>query len=358
MLDERRPRPTTSSASGGCSATSGSTSSAAPTARRSRSSTRAAIRGSVRTRHARRRLALEHAGVRARSAQRRARAARRIARCRAPQRRACARFPRHARPSWSTCWPRTRGSADGLATAVAVLLRTPEDAARMPLIVHQAAAGTRRAARTRVRRARGRASSTRARAWPMVWTILCSESWARFDVAATARASGESYLAHAAVARAKLFRQACAAVPARPRARRRSALRPSQRAGAAARRRRAIRRIPPANLRGWRAAFPNGRLVTRARPGPRGDRLRLPAAAWSRASSARAARAGSTPAVRGASRCRASSSASERGCAGADDGACARVRRDAERAGRAQHRHGRGDEERGAGAVDEASGAA
>ena len=84
----------------------------------------------------------------------------------------------------------------------------------------------------------------------MVWTILCGESWARFGVAATAGASGGSFLAHAAVARARLFGRACCGRPARA---------AGDRTGAASS---AVPVLllagsadpldPPANLRGWR----------------------------------------------------------------------------------------------------------
>jgi hypothetical protein len=45
------------------------------------------------------------------------------------------------------------------------------------------------------------------------WVILCSEPWASFDPSATARDGAGSYLAAAAVARARLFRRACMVVP-------------------------------------------------------------------------------------------------------------------------------------------------
>ena len=107
-----RPRPTTSSASGRCSATSGSTSSAAPTAPRWRSSTLSRHPGSVRT------VTLDGGSLwsipvyelAGRNAERALRAA--IARCHTP-RTACLRAFPAPRPSWTSCWPRTRGAPTG-----------------------------------------------------------------------------------------------------------------------------------------------------------------------------------------------------------------------------------------------------
>ena len=89
------------------------------------------------------------------------------------------------------------------------------------------------------------------------WVILCSEPWARQDTVATARAGAASYLAGAAVARARLFRRACRAVP-------KGRVPP---AGAVVRAPVLLLAggadplDPVANLHGWRRAFPNGRLV-------------------------------------------------------------------------------------------------
>ena len=112
-----------------------------------------------------------------------------------------------------------------------------------------------------VRRARGRRSSTRRSRLPMFWVTICNEGWARFDVAATARASRGSYLAHAAVARARLFRTACAAVP-----------RQAETAGTGQPWSSSVPVLllagdddpqdPPANLAGWRKTFPSGRLIS------------------------------------------------------------------------------------------------
>jgi pimeloyl-ACP methyl ester carboxylesterase len=92
------------------------------------------------------------------------------------------------------------------------------------------------------------------------WVILCSEPWAGFDPAATMRLGRGSYLARAALERARLFRRACRVVP-------------EGRGLAGAGSMRAVRvpalllagsadpLDPPANLRGWRKVFPDGRLV-------------------------------------------------------------------------------------------------
>ena len=155
---------------------------------------------------------------------------------------------------------RARRDADRLATAIAVLLRTPEDAARVPLVVHAAAAGDDAPLEREYAEHVGRELDARSRL-AMFWMILCGEPWARFDPSATARESAGSYLAPAGVARAALFHQACASVPA--------GAGPAEPAGEwsvprsrPAAGRRADPQDPPANLRGWRAIFPNGRLVT------------------------------------------------------------------------------------------------
>ena len=98
------------------------------------------------------------------------------------------------------------------------------------------------------------------------WVILCSEPWAAFDPATTARVGAGSDLAQAAVARARLFRRACRVVPKglvppdadSPRVVRVPTL---LLAGSA------DPLDPVANLRGWRRLFPNGRLIVVAGAG-------------------------------------------------------------------------------------------
>ena len=181
-----------------------------------------------------------------------------IARCRAQA--ACRRaFPgtRGELTRVLALHPRT---ADALATTVAVLLRSPEEAARVPLLVHEAASGE-GAPLAREFAARVGAELDARSRLPLFWMTICNEGWARFDVAATAQASRGSYLARASAARARLFRRACAAVP-------RSATRTwsggswSSRVPVLLLAGDADPQDPPANLAGWRTAFPNGRLVS------------------------------------------------------------------------------------------------
>ena len=92
------------------------------------------------------------------------------------------------------------------------------------------------------------------------WVILCSEPWAAFDPVATVRSSRGSYLASAALARARLFRHVCDVVP-KGRVpddadRLRVVLAPVLLLAGSA-----DPLDPVANLRGWRWVFPHGRLV-------------------------------------------------------------------------------------------------
>jgi pimeloyl-ACP methyl ester carboxylesterase len=92
------------------------------------------------------------------------------------------------------------------------------------------------------------------------WVILCSEPWADFDPATTARAAAGSYLTSAAVARARLFRRACDVVPRGP-VPANAAVNEVARAPVLLLAGGADPLDPVANLRGWHRAFPNGRLV-------------------------------------------------------------------------------------------------
>ena len=209
-------------------------------------------------RDARRRLAAEHPGVRAGGAQRRARAARRDR----PLPRAAigvpARVPGHA------------GRARRVAGRAPAAGRPPGDGDR-GAAAHARERGSRpagrppgrrrrrRAARARARGARRAASSTRAPAWR--WSgRSCAASRGRASTSPRrrGRAAGASSRTPA-VARAKLFRQVCSAVPPAPAPP--AAPRPSARARAAARRQRRPARSSgePARLA---RTFPNGRLVT------------------------------------------------------------------------------------------------
>jgi pimeloyl-ACP methyl ester carboxylesterase len=91
----------------------------------------------------------------------------------------------------------------------------------------------------------------------MVWVELCSEAWASLDPAATARVAGGSFLAQAALDRARVFARACRVVP---REREPAGFGPSAvpvllLAGSA------DPLDPPANVRGFRHTFRNGKLV-------------------------------------------------------------------------------------------------
>ena len=102
---------------------------------------------------------------------------------------------------------------DDIAWTVDWLSETAENAALIPFAVNTAAHGDYTPlATTYAYRLGGSNLEALARLVPF-WVILCSEPWAAFDPAATARAGRGSYLAEAAVARARLFRRACAVVP-------------------------------------------------------------------------------------------------------------------------------------------------
>jgi pimeloyl-ACP methyl ester carboxylesterase len=149
--------------------------------------------------------------------------------------------------------------SDAVAWTVDTLSETAEDAAIIPFAVNAAVHGDYTTlAQTYAARLGESNLDPRARLVPF-WVILCSEPWAHFDPSATALAGRGSYLVDAAVARARLFRRACAVVPKG---------RVPKDAG-----RRVVRAPtlllaggadpldPNANLRGWRRLFPSGRLV-------------------------------------------------------------------------------------------------
>lgn len=94
----------------------------------------------------------------------------------------------------------------------------------------------------------------------MYWVILCSEPWSGFDAAATAQAGAGSYLVGAAVARARLFERACRVVP-KGRVPLASGSVATTSVPALLLAGGADPLDPVANLRGWRRAFPNGRLI-------------------------------------------------------------------------------------------------
>ena len=148
---------------------------------------------------------------------------------------------------------------DDVAWTVYALSQTADDAATIPFVVHAAFRGDYLPLARDFADEVGTGLDSRSRL-ATFWVILCSEPWAAFDPAATAREGRGSYLAAAAVARAQMFRRACRAVP-------RGLVLPAVRANA-------VSRVPvlllaggadpldPATaLRGWRRVFPNGRLV-------------------------------------------------------------------------------------------------
>lgn len=145
---------------------------------------------------------------------------------------------------------------DDVAQTVAGLAETPETAATLPLVVHAAARGDYAPLARAFVGDIGDQLDPRARLG-MVWVELCSEQWAALDPVATARAAGGSYLAHAALDRARLFQRACRAVPRE----REPASFASSDAPVLLLAGSADPLDPPANLRGFRRIFPNGRLV-------------------------------------------------------------------------------------------------
>lgn len=144
---------------------------------------------------------------------------------------------------------------DDIAWTVDALSESASGAATIPFAVHAAAHGD----YTALARADASDIGSIGRL-ATFWEILCSEPWARFDPAATARAGVGSYLARAAVDRAKAFSSACRAVP-------KGRVAPG--AFAAVQTQVPVLLLaggadpldPAANLPGWRRIFPNGRLV-------------------------------------------------------------------------------------------------
>jgi pimeloyl-ACP methyl ester carboxylesterase len=148
---------------------------------------------------------------------------------------------------------------DDVASTVAALLRSPEDAALIPYMIHAAARGD------YVPLARTYAADLGADLDPRAqlatfWVILCSEPWAGFDPGPTARDGAGSFLADASLARARLFLSACRVVP-------RASVPDDVRADGVIRAPVLLLAggadpiDPVSNIRGWRRVFPNGRLV-------------------------------------------------------------------------------------------------
>ena len=165
-----------------------------------------------------------------------------------------------------------------LATTIAVLLRSPEDAARVPLLVHEAAAGHAAPLAREYASHVGGELDARSRLRDGLGTILCGESLGALRRCRdrASRAAGASSRTRRLRARV-LFRPGLRA-PSRTSSERQTATRGRQSCPCCCWQVTPTRRIPPANLAGWRAAFPERPAPHRARAGPRRDRLRLPAA--------------------------------------------------------------------------------
>jgi len=143
-------------------------------------------------------------------------------------------------------------TADDVARTVEALLTDPLTAASIPVVLHEAVAGRYdRLAQDFVQQV-GVDLDARWRL-AMTWTILCNEQWAGYGTG-----GGPGFLARANRDRAQFMRSVCRAVPRDapgPGAPPHSRVPVLLLAGSA------DPRDPPANLRGWREAFPNGRLV-------------------------------------------------------------------------------------------------
>lgn len=148
---------------------------------------------------------------------------------------------------------------DDIAWTVASLSETAEGAAEIPYAIDAAARGDYLPLARVYSDEVGADLDPHARL-ATFWVILCSEPWAGFDPAATAQAGAGGYLAAAASARARLFRRVCSVVP-RGRVPAGAGSVETSHAPVLLLAGGADPLDPVANLRGWRRAFPNGRLV-------------------------------------------------------------------------------------------------
>jgi pimeloyl-ACP methyl ester carboxylesterase len=145
-----------------------------------------------------------------------------------------------------------------IAWTVNALSESAEGAARIPTVVRHAARGDYLSLARAYAERIGPDLDPRSRL-PMVWVVLCSEPWAQFGTG-----GGNSYLSAAVAARAHVFKRACRVVP-----KGRVSTEPARPmhvpvlllAGGA------DPLDPPANLRGWRTLYPDGRLVVVAGAG-------------------------------------------------------------------------------------------
>ena len=167
-----------------------------------------------------------------------------------------------ARPARTVRFPGGRAllrPAD-LAWTVDWLSQTPANAAIIPVAVNAAVHGDyTMLAGTYADELGGSNLDPLARLVPF-WVTICSEPWAAFDPIATARAGRGSYLARAALARAYLYRRVCRVVP-KGRVSPDAATPPLVHVAALLLAGSADPLDPPANLKGWRRLYPDGRLV-------------------------------------------------------------------------------------------------
>jgi pimeloyl-ACP methyl ester carboxylesterase len=149
--------------------------------------------------------------------------------------------------------------SDRIASTIRALSRSPGGTALIPMLVHQGYLGRYTQLRQEFADQVGIELDERSRL-ATFFTIECSEPWARFDPARTARLSGASYLAHVTVARARLFRSLCRFVPKGvvPTG---SATPPRSRVPVLLLAGDTDPQDPPASVRSWRLHFPNGKLV-------------------------------------------------------------------------------------------------
>lgn len=150
-------------------------------------------------------------------------------------------------------------TGDDVAWTVEVLSQTPSGAVTIPHAVDAAVHGDYTELGRAYAMQLGVDLDSQSRL-AMYWVVLCSEPWAGFDPALTARAGAGSYLDAAAVARARFFDRVCRVVP-RGRVSRGAGSVASTRVPALLLAGGADPLDPVANLDGWRRAFPNGRLV-------------------------------------------------------------------------------------------------
>jgi len=152
-----------------------------------------------------------------------------------------------------------------IAWTVHALSETAESAAMIPFAINAAVHGNYTPLGSVYAARVGSTLDSRARL-VSYWVILCSEPWAAFDPATTLRVGDGSYLARAALARARLFRRVCRVVP--------KGFVPPAPGSLGAVRVPALLLAgsadpldPAANLRGWRRLYPHGRLIVVAGAG-------------------------------------------------------------------------------------------